>query len=607
MSYKQLLSAVLVVFAGSTAKAQVLSSHFFVEAQGGVQFTSTNASISKLMTPTASFSVGRYFSPAVGARLHVNAWQSKAGIVNGEYYKWKYVTPDFDLMLNLSNILSPRSNHALNVILLGGVGLNYAWDNDELKKLSPDPKVVPLMWDDNRLSHNLRAGLRLETNLSKPLGLSFEVNANSLDDRFNSKSNGKDDWQFTAMLGLSYRFGYKYQKQTDRKHQKPTVLPTVVSLSSNDNLSKYQMMTKRLNAEMEQWAKRMPNESLDAYQLRVNDETRAAHAKELRTKISTEMATSSLSSNDVTLGKYNTNLKKLTVHVPEMPDIYLDVDDNEATTLYSNNKLKMQNARYNLKEDDSFELVYAEVLNPETGKTYVFDNMKNESLAYIAADNHFVTPNAMREAKKNETALTEIKDKTVAEARNDRIVSDKTRIYVSSKPEGANGVMDYNVTITYEVEEDFSSRDDFKPGRYKTEESNAAVLMLGIMKKAFANDFAKYIEQGKQLKMRIKGTADASPVTRPIAYDGKYGEHNSQPVIQGGATKRISLTSQEGITDNDKLALARALGVKNYIDREIPQLKKMKRTTDYEIEVSKQTGGKYRRISVQCTFVDAFK
>jgi len=70
-----------------------------------------------------------------------------------------------------------------------------------------------LAWDDNHLSHNLRAGLRLETNQSKPLGLSLELNANSLDDRFNSKINDADDWQFTAMLGVSYRFGYKGKKQ----------------------------------------------------------------------------------------------------------------------------------------------------------------------------------------------------------------------------------------------------------------------------------------------------------------------------------------------------------------------------------------------------------
>lgn len=217
--------SVLVAGAVSAQKEGMLRSYSYVEAQGGVQMTATNAPMDKLITPTAALSFGHYFTPAVGARLHVNAWQSKAGIINGEYYKWNYVTPDLDLMLNLSNIICPGKTHPLNVILLGGVGLNYAWDNDELKALNADPREVPLMWDKNRLSHNLRAGLRLETNPAKPLGLSLEVNANSLDDRFNSKTNDSDDWMFTAMLGVSFRFGHKYCQCKKAPEPAPVVKP----------------------------------------------------------------------------------------------------------------------------------------------------------------------------------------------------------------------------------------------------------------------------------------------------------------------------------------------------------------------------------------------
>jgi len=217
--------SVLVAGAVSAQKEGMLKSYSYVEAQGGVQMTATNAPMDKLITPTAALSFGHYFTPAVGARLHVNAWQSKAGIINGEYYKWNYVTPDLDLMLNLSNIICPGKTHPLNVILLGGVGLNYAWDNDELKALNADPREVPLMWDKNRLSHNLRAGLRLETNPAKPLGLSLEVNANSLDDRFNSKTNDSDDWMFTAMLGVSFRFGHKYCQCKKAPEPAPVVKP----------------------------------------------------------------------------------------------------------------------------------------------------------------------------------------------------------------------------------------------------------------------------------------------------------------------------------------------------------------------------------------------
>ena len=204
------MTAAAALLIASGASAQDWKSYSYVEAQGGIQLTSTDAKMTKLITPTAALSFGHYFTPVVGARLHVNAWQSKSGFEQtAQYYKWKYVTPDLDLMINLSNLFSKKTNHFLNVILLGGVGLNYAWDNDELKALNLPATATPLAWDKNRLNHNLRAGLRLETNQSKPIGVSLEVNANSLDDRFNSKTNDSDDWMFTAMLGLNVRFGYK--------------------------------------------------------------------------------------------------------------------------------------------------------------------------------------------------------------------------------------------------------------------------------------------------------------------------------------------------------------------------------------------------------------
>ena len=212
MKTKNLLTAAVALLMAGAAQAQTntWTSYSFIEAQGGVQLTSTDAPMDKLITPTAALSFGHYFTPVVGARLHVNAWQSKSGLTaTDQYYKWKYVTPDLDLLVNLTNLFGKGSDHALNVILLGGVGLNYAWDNDELKALNLPANTMPLAWDKNRLSHNLRAGLRLETNQAKPFGVSLEVNANSLDDRFNSKTNDKDDWMFTAMLGLNFRFGHK--------------------------------------------------------------------------------------------------------------------------------------------------------------------------------------------------------------------------------------------------------------------------------------------------------------------------------------------------------------------------------------------------------------
>ena len=130
-------------------------------------------------------------------------------------YKWNFLTTDADLLVNLTNLFSCCNySHPLNVIFVGGIGLTNAWKNDDMKDIvRQSPNLAPLAWtSNNRLSHNLRAGLRLETNVTKPLGLSLEVAANSLDDRFNSKINDADDWMISGMIGLSYRFGYKQTK-----------------------------------------------------------------------------------------------------------------------------------------------------------------------------------------------------------------------------------------------------------------------------------------------------------------------------------------------------------------------------------------------------------
>jgi Outer membrane protein and related peptidoglycan-associated (lipo)proteins len=207
-----LMSGVVMAQDGNKKQGKIMSWNF-VEAQAGLDWTITNAKIDKLLMPMGALSFGRYFTPVVGARLHVSGLQAKSGFTDlDQYYKWNFLTTDADLLINLSNLFSKNYERPLNLIFVGGLGLNYAWDNDELKDMKLSPARIPLAWDDNRLSHNLRAGLRLETNVAKPLGLSLEVAANSLDDRFNSKTNDQDDWMISALVGVSYRFGLTREK-----------------------------------------------------------------------------------------------------------------------------------------------------------------------------------------------------------------------------------------------------------------------------------------------------------------------------------------------------------------------------------------------------------
>lgn len=195
-------------------KREALKSYSFVEAQGGVSGTVSNAKFTKLLMPQGALSFGHFFSPDMGVRLHVSGLQAKGRFEDLDAdYKWKYVTTSADLLVNLTSIFTHSYQKPLNLMFVAGIGLAYAWDNDELHSIPGVTALAPMAWKDDRFCHNWRLGLRMETKVSKPLGLSLELGVNSLWDRFNSKlSDNNEDWMFTAAIGVSWRFGKRYAK-----------------------------------------------------------------------------------------------------------------------------------------------------------------------------------------------------------------------------------------------------------------------------------------------------------------------------------------------------------------------------------------------------------
>lgn len=181
--------------------------HAFIGLQGGGQTTFTDYDNLKLITPTASLSVGVHFTPIIGARLHVNGLWNKSGIcvdnINTKY-KYNYATTDIDVMINMTNLLVKGNYHPLNVFLIGGAGFNYAYNNQDIPALR---NYLATIDTRNRMSHNYRVGAMLDARIAPNWSVNLEVAANSLSDRFNSKHNGKCDWQLTAQIGLTYKFG----------------------------------------------------------------------------------------------------------------------------------------------------------------------------------------------------------------------------------------------------------------------------------------------------------------------------------------------------------------------------------------------------------------
>ena len=72
------------------------------------------------------------------------------------------------------------------------------------------------------------------------------------------------------------------------------------------------------------------------------------------------------------------------------------------------------------------------------------------------------------------------------------------------------------------------------------------------------------------------------------------------------AVDNITLTKESGITTNQQLAFARGLGLKTAMETQIETLKHTKNEYEYQVKVSDQKGGQYRRISVEVIIYDAF-
>ncbi|MEH2848457.1 OmpA family protein [Segatella copri] len=237
---KSLFAASLLTLGTTAAMAQAtytdkegneytFNKHFFLDLQGGAQYTLGEAKFGDLLSPNVQLGLGYQFSPVFGMRLQANGWQSKGGWAGfraqkGETpynanYKFKYVAPGVDFMFNLSNLFCGwNPNRVLNVTAFAGAGANIAWDNDEVNELAATMKNMnaynlEYLWDGTKVRPYGRAGLELAFKVSKSVSLMLEGNANIISDKYNSKKAGNPDWYFNALAGVRINLGKSYTKK----------------------------------------------------------------------------------------------------------------------------------------------------------------------------------------------------------------------------------------------------------------------------------------------------------------------------------------------------------------------------------------------------------
>ena len=242
-----MLSGALSVSAQEAKTEYVPNPYWYIQIQGGAQYTLGEVDFKDLISPNVQVSVGRQFSPIFGARLSVNAWQSRAGINFNEIptwvqgtgtvtagpvvpagqtkVKWMYVAPGIDITFNLSNaICGYNPNRIFNLSAFIGGGANIGWGMDkesnwENKALALQHKAVAdnafeYEWTGTKVRGYGRAGLAADFRVSEAVSLGLEVNANTLSDHYNGKKARNWDWYFNALAGVKINLGKTHTTRT---------------------------------------------------------------------------------------------------------------------------------------------------------------------------------------------------------------------------------------------------------------------------------------------------------------------------------------------------------------------------------------------------------
>jgi outer membrane protein OmpA-like peptidoglycan-associated protein len=220
MNFKRILIALAAVCIGFGINAQTsgadtyeFNRHFYLNVQGGVGYTVGETSFGHLITPAAAFNLGYNFSPVFGVRIGGSGWQAKGSWSRPrDYYKYKYLQGNLDLVVNLTNaICGWQPQRLFNGYLFIGGAFNHSFDNDGAIALAAAGRRFSYLWNPVRNFGVGRAGLGANFRLSDHVAINLEVNVNGLSDHFNSKYGGNIDWQFNGLAGLTFTLGKSYK------------------------------------------------------------------------------------------------------------------------------------------------------------------------------------------------------------------------------------------------------------------------------------------------------------------------------------------------------------------------------------------------------------
>ncbi|HIR62362.1 MAG TPA: hypothetical protein IAC94_02410 [Candidatus Coprenecus avistercoris] len=373
-------------------------------------------------------------------------------------------------------------------------------------------------------------------------------------------------------------------------------------------------LSEEVDKLMTDWIRQMDGESMEEYRVRVTDDNAARQKAMLLDQAATAIATQTIKLENPFIGEeYDSENHAIDIKFNELNTIKLEIPEDEFNEVRNGN-LSYENPVYTLDENDEFQLVYLEVVNEATDKIYIFDKRSYiiEDVAFEDEGLDFIPVAMLQTVNMEMEALQEQTRQIMEERKQENVITDKTEITINSEIQSdfdaeGNKIYNYNLNYQYDVSEGFSYQEDFGPGKFMVNESNAALTMLEAIRTALGGDMKKYLDEAKAIDITITGTADAIPVGR-IPYDGACGEFNETPYYAKDELSSMTVTAETDIRNNEQLAFIRAASVKTWLEDKVEELKtyKDKCIYNYRTEVSDVRGGEFRRIIVEIKFRDIF-
>ena len=195
-------------------------------------------------------------------------------------------------------------------------------------------------------------------------------------------------------------------------------------------------LSEEVDKLMSDWIRQMDGESLDEYRVRVTDDNAARQKAMLLDQAATAIATQVIELEDPFIAEeYDMENHTIDIKFEQLDAIKLEVPEEEFQEVREGD-LSYENPIYTLDDMDEFQLVYLEVVNRTTDKTYIFDERDYiiEDIEFEDEDIDFIPVAMLQTVNMEMEALQQQTQQIMEEKKQENVITDKTAITIDTTP-----------------------------------------------------------------------------------------------------------------------------------------------------------------------------